>query len=151
MTPLLELHRYKGTLLFARKVLTAAMLLQLPILLAIVLKQMELHLHLHRLAGWTMPGKLYWLLNAATSLLAIVGFTVVCRQLSLWEGDLENTELVQRTALLGTRKIAASVQLFFYLIFLLPLFNLIPIIWARSKASSAIAELGEATTPRQRR
>ncbi|MDE2441698.1 MAG: hypothetical protein KGP14_11795, partial [Betaproteobacteria bacterium] len=72
---------------------------------------------------------------------AIVGFTIVCRRLALWEGDLENTEFAQRTRLLGSQKIAASVQFVFYLAFLMPLLNLIPVAWARSKASAAIRDL----------
>jgi hypothetical protein len=141
MTPLLELHRHKGTLQFARKLLTTAILLQLPFLIEIVLRQADLLLHLHVLGERQMPQKVTWLLSAATSILAIVGFAIVCRQLSLWEGNLEDTELAQRTRLLGSMKIAASIQFFFYLVFLIPLFNLIPVTWARSKASTAIRDL----------
>jgi hypothetical protein len=43
--------------------------------------------------------------------------------------------------MLGTRRIAASAQLFFYMIFLMPLFNLIPVAWARAKATAAIKDL----------
>lgn len=141
MTPLRELHRHKGTLQFARKLLTAAMVLQLPFLIEIVLRQADLLLHLNVLGDRQMPQKLTWVLSAATSILAIAGFTIVCRQLSLWEGNLEDTELARRTRLLGTRKIAAGIQFFFYLVFLVPLFNLIPVIWARAKASAAIHDL----------
>ena len=141
MTPLRELHRHKGTLQFARKLLTVAMVLQLPFLIEIVLRQADLLLHLNVLGDRQMPQKLTWVLSAATSILAIAGFTIVCRQLSLWEGNLEDTELARRTRLLGTRKIAAGIQFFFYLVFLVPLFNLIPVIWARAKASAAIHDL----------
>ena len=141
MAPLRELHRHKGTLQFARKLLTVAMVLQLPFLIEIVLRQADLLLHLNVLGNRQMPQKLTWVLSAATSILAIAGFTIVCRQLSLWEGNLEDTELARRTRLLGTRKIAAGIQFFFYLVFLVPLFNLIPVIWARAKASAAIHDL----------
>lgn len=141
MTPLLEIQRHKGTLQFARKLLTVAIVLQLPFLIEIVLRQADLLLHLNVLGDRQMPQKLTWVLSAATSILAIAGFTIVCRQLSLWEGNLEDTELARRTRLLGTRKIAAGIQFFFYLVFLVPLFNLIPVIWARAKASAAIHDL----------
>jgi len=141
MTPLLEIQRHKGTLQFARKLLTVAIVLQLPFLIEIVLRQGDLLLHLNVLGDRQMPTKLTWVLNAVTSIAAIVGFTIVCRQLSLWEGDLEDTELARRTRLLGSRRIAASIQFFFYLTFLVPVFNLIPVVWARSQASTAIDDL----------
>ena len=141
MTPLLEIQRHKGTLQFARKLLTVAIVLQLPFLIEIVLRQGDLLLHLNVLGDRQMPTKLTWVLNAVTSIAAIVGFTIVCRQLSLWEGDLEDTELARRTRLLGSRRIAASIQFFFYLTFFVPVFNLIPVVWARSQASTAISDL----------
>jgi hypothetical protein len=150
MTALREIHRHKSTLQLARKLLTAAIVLQLPFLIEIALRQADLLLHLNILGNRQMPEKTFWFLSLTASALAIVGFIIVCRQLSLWEGDLENTEFVQRTRLLGTMKIAAGVQLFFYLVFLLPLFNLIPVVWARSKATAAIQDL-ELLMPARRR
>ena len=141
MTPLRELHRHRGTLQFARKLLTMATVLQMPFLGEIVLRQADLLFHLNVLGDRQMPKSVTGLLCASTSILAIVGFTIVCRQLSLWEGNLEDTELARRTRLLGTMKIAASIQFFFYLVFLVPVFNLVPVLWARSKASAAIADL----------
>ncbi|GAB3349283.1 hypothetical protein [Lysobacter tyrosinilyticus] len=135
MASIHALRRQKGSLQFARKLLIAAVLFQLPFLVEIVLRQADL------LGGWQMPGKVTSLLWVATSLLAIVGFAMVCRQLELWEGDLESNEFAQRTRLLGSRKIAASIQLFFYLAFLTPLLNLVSVAWAISKASAAIREL----------
>lgn len=150
MTALREIHRHKSTLQLARKLLTAAIVLQLPFLIEIALRQADLLLHLNTLGNRQMPEKTFWFLSLTASALAIVGFTIVCRQLSLWEGDLENTEFVQRTRLLGTMKIAAGIQLFFYLVFLLPLFSLIPVVWARSKATAAIQDL-EVLMPNRRR
>ena len=83
MTPLLEIQRHKGTLQFARKLLTVAILLQLPFLIEIVLRQGDLLFHLNVLGDRQMFTKLTWVLNAVTSIAAIVGFTIVCRQLSL--------------------------------------------------------------------
>lgn len=150
MTALREIHRHKSTLQLARKLLTAAIVLQLPFLIEIALRQADLLLHLNILGNRQMPEKTFWFLSLTASALAIVGFIIVCRQLSLWEGDLENTEFVQRTRLLGTMKIAAGIQLFFYLVFLLPLFSLIPVVWARSKATAAIQDL-EVLMPARRR
>jgi hypothetical protein len=141
MTPLLELHRHKGTLQFARKLLTAAMVLQIPFLIVIMLRQTDLFFHLNVLGDRQMPPKVTGLLSVTSSILAIVGFTIVCRQLSLWEGSLQNTEFVQRTRLLGSMKIAISIQLIFYGLFLVPIFNLMPVVWARSKATAAIQDL----------
>jgi len=141
MTSIHQLRRQKSSLQFARKLLTAAVLFQLPFLIEIVLRQTDLFFHMSILGSRQMPGKVTSLLWFATSLLAIIGFTLVCRQLSLWEGDLENTEFAQHTRLLGSRKIAASIQLVFYLVFLMPVFNLIPVIWARFQASAAIRDL----------
>ena len=135
MASIPELRRQRGSLQLARKLLTTAALLQLPFLIEIVLRQAGV------LGSWQMPGKISAALWFATSLLAIVGFSMVCRQLDLWEGDLENADLAQRTRMLGSRKIAASIQLFFYLAFLMPLLNLVPVIWARSRASAAIGDL----------
>jgi len=150
MATLLEIQRHKGTLQFARKLLTLAILLQLPFLIEILLRQADLLLHLNVLGDRQMPKKLTWVLSAVTSIVAIVGFTIVCRQLSLWQGDLEDTEFAQRTRLLGSRKIAASVQFFFYLTFLVPVFNLIPVVWARSQASTAIGDLDLLSPVRRR-
>jgi TRAP-type mannitol/chloroaromatic compound transport system permease small subunit len=141
MTPLQQLDRFKGSLQFARKLLTGAFLLQSPLLIIILLRQIDLMVSFTILGNWQMSNPAFWLLSLTSSVLAIAGFTIVCRQLSLWEGDLESTEFVQRTALLGTRKIAAGVQLYFYLFFLMPLFNLVIVAWARSKASAAINDL----------
>lgn len=150
MSPLLQLQRHKGTLQFARKLLTTAIALQLPFLIEILLRQGDILLHLSILGDRQMPGKITALLCIATSLCAIAGFTLVCRELSLWEGDLENTEFAQRTRVLGSRKIAASVQFVFYLCFLVPLFCLVPVFWARSQASTAIRDI-ELLTPARRR
>lgn len=151
MTLLSQLHRHKGTLEFARGMLTLCIVLQLPFVIQILLRQGDLLFHLNILGDKQMPTKINWLLNGATSILAIVGFTMVCRQLSLWEGNLEETELVRRTRVLGTAKIAVSVQLFFYLVFLVPVFNLVPVLWARSKASGAIRDLEQLMPARRRR
>ena len=141
MASIHELRRQKGSLQFSRRLLTAAALVQLPFLIEIVLRQSDLLFHLNILGDRQMPGKAASLLWFVTFVLATVGFTLVCRQLSLWEGDLENTEVAQRTRLLGSRKIAASMQFIFYLVFLIPVFNLIPVLWARSQASAAIRDL----------
>ncbi len=141
MTPLQHLDRLKATLQFSRRLLTGAFLLQSPLLIIILLRQIDLMVSFTILGNWQLSSKVFWFLSLTSSALAIAGFTIVCRQLSLWEGDLEASEFVQRTALLGTRKIAAGAQLFFYLVFLLPLFNLIPVAWARAKASAAITDL----------
>jgi hypothetical protein len=150
MTPLRELHRHKGSLQFARRLLTAAILLQLPFLIEIVLRQSDLLLHLSILGDRQMPRKVTGVLWASTAIFAIAGFTIVCRQLSLWEGNLEDAELVSRTRLLGTRKIAAGIQFFFYLVFLVPVFSLIPVLWARSQASTAIDDLEQLLPARRR-
>lgn len=141
MTLLSDIKRHKGTLQFARRLLTIAVLLQLPILITIVLRQADFLLHLNILGDRQIPPKLNLFLWVAPAIFAIAGFTIVCRQLSLWEGDLENTEFAQRTRLLGSRRIAASIQFFFYLCFLVPVISLVPVFWARSQASTAIADL----------
>ena len=150
MTPLSELHRHRGTLLFARKLLTAAIVLQLPFLLEIVLRQADILLHSSILGDRQMPGRLTAVISVTASLLAIAGFTIVCRQLSLWEGHLEETEFAQRTRLLGSRRIAAGIQFFFYLVFLVPVFNLVPVFWARSQASTALRDLDQLVPARRR-
>lgn len=141
MASLSELRRQKNNLELARKLLTGTLLLELPFLIEIALRQSDLLLHTDILGTRQMPGSLAGFLWVASAVSAIVGFTIACRVLSLWEGDLENTEFAQRTRLLGSRKIAASIQLVFYLMFLIPLFNLMPAMWARSQASGAIRDL----------
>jgi hypothetical protein len=150
MARISEIRRQKSLLQLARKLLTTAILLQLPILVLIVLRQSDLMFGLDIIGTWQMPNRLFVLLWGGSSLLAIVGFAMVCRQLSLWDGDLEQTDFVRQTVLLGTRKIAASIQLFFYLSFLLPAINLIAIAWARSHASAAISGLAQHMPARRR-
>ena len=149
MTPLSELKRHRGTLQFARKLLTAAIVLQLPFLIEIVLRQADILLHMSILGDKQMSGRLTAVISVTSSILAIAGFTIVCRQLSLWEGHLEETEFAQRTRLLGSRKIAASIQFFFYLVFLVPVFNLVPVFWARSQASTALRDLDQLVPARR--
>lgn len=150
MTSVHELRRSKDNLQFSRTLLTVAALLQVPTLAGIALTQSQVIFHYS--LGWTLPSKVFWMLDFGTALLAIIGFTMVCRQLSLWEGNLESTEFVQRTRVLGTAKIAAGVQLFFYLSFLMPLINLVPVLWARSQAKKGILDLEDrlkASRPRR--
>lgn len=137
-------------MLFARRLLTLALVLQLPFLVVIALRQTDLFFHLHLIGDKQLPKSVTGLTWVGSSLLAIAGFTLVCRQLSLWEGHLEQTALAQRTRVLGSRKIAAGLQFFFYFVFLVPVFNLVPVLWARAQASSALADLAHMIPARRR-
>lgn len=145
-----ELQALQSQLQLARKLLTLGMLMQLPMIIEIVLRQGDV------LFGWgilgserMLPGRVDALLWVGSSLLAIAGFWTVCRRMGLWEGDLESTDIVRKTRLLGTRQLAAGVQFFFYLTFFLPLVNLITMAWARYHAGQGAAALAQHLAPRR--
>ena len=133
MTPLTELRRSRGTLALASKILMGAFLLELPFLVVIAARFMEFN--------WTLPKHVDSFLWAFSSLLAIIGYNMVSKQLSLWEEAMEESnipELISKTRMLGSTKATLDVLLTFYMAFLLPLFNLPIILWARSRARTGV-------------
>ncbi|CAN5236319.1 hypothetical protein BH11PSE11_BH11PSE11_16870 [soil metagenome] len=141
-----ELRRIRASLRFASKLLLFALLLELPFVgMAVV-----------RVARptwvWQFPDKLFWLLYFPSTLFAIVGFMMVCKQLGLWSDAMDSlTDLVDRTRLLGTAKLAAGAQLLFIFLFLLPLFNLPMIFWARAQAGRAGRDIDGVTQSARRK
>ena len=116
--------------------LLIAALVQLPLILLLVARKLDFN--------WTMPEKVYWLIHVTSVVLGIVGFAIVSRQLSSLDeapDALPISDFVRKTRVLGSAKIAASAQLLFYIMFLLPLANLGAILVARLRASRAIAGL----------
>src|SRR4051812_20455844 len=107
MYPIREIRRQQNVLDMASKVLTLALLLQVPILVIFASRMTRYF--------WTLPANVFWLLSGASSVLAIVGFTIVSRQLDLYDEAMADSplpDLAQKTRLLGGGKIVVSVQLF---------------------------------------
>jgi hypothetical protein len=127
-----ELRQISESLRFASKILSFALLLELPFVgMAVV-----------RVARptwvWQFPEKLFWALYLPSTFFAIVGFIIVCKQLGFWSDAMDSmADLVDRSRLLGTAKLAVGAQFIFTMLFLLPLFNLPMILWARAQANRA--------------
>ncbi len=135
MTADQELRRIQGALNLASMLLLAAVLAQLPLVVVMVVRFFVF--------SWTPPIKVYWFFNAVSSLFAIVGFIMVCRQLNLCEEAVENSFFpgVMRPRTLRGMELAGGVQLLFYGMFLVPLLNLPAILWGRARAKAAVRDI----------
>jgi hypothetical protein len=134
-----EIRRMQGTLIFARKLLTFAIFVQLPVFVVVAARQIDL--------PWTFSLKLFWLINGASCLAGIVGFVIACRQLNLIDETLEDSPIpgfIQEGRFPGSGRVLASAQLLFYALFIMPMVNALLFLWARWKAQSAIEAIDAA-------
>jgi hypothetical protein len=137
-----HLRQIKNSLSFANKLLLVALLIDLVFI--------SVGVYRHFQPEWALPLKLFGVLYVPCALLGIVGFWMVNRQLELTGDAFERMDdFVDRTWLLGTAKIALGVKFFFFVSFLMPMFNLPFILFARSRAKRAIRAIDAA--PRTRR
>ena len=111
-------------LLWAKRFLAIAGLVQLPFLLPILL-QIRLG---SGLFGFTV---------VVSAVFGILGFVITNRELDLRGEALEGSP----TGHLIGPNLKAGMTLFFYCAFLVPLLNLVIIIWAYARASSAVRAL----------
>ena len=113
-----------SSLLWAKKFLAVAGLVQLPFLLSILF-----HVRL--------PGALFGPMVVVSAVCGILGFVITNRELDLRGEALESSP----TGPLIGPNLKAGMALFFYGAFLLPLLNLVIIVWTYSRASSAVRAL----------
>ncbi len=136
-----EIRRSQNSLRLAAGLLNWAVLVQLPSLLAIAAMQAALALRFH--PSWELPNKLHGFLAVLAGLLGLAGFIMVRRMQSLWEDEEDEEGILQRLPVRGlsVAMAVAGIHVFFYVSFFLPLFNLLPILWARMKAARGLREL----------
>ena len=119
-----QLDEDTSSLLWAKKFLAVAGLVQLPFLLPILF-----HVRL--------PGVLFGPMAVVSAVCGILGFVITNRELDLRGEALESSP----TGPLIGPNLKAGMALFFYGAFLLPLLNLVIIFWTYSRASSAVRAL----------
>ncbi len=135
MTTNREIRRIQGSLQSASRFLLFAVLVQMPLLAVMVLRIFFIDL--------TVPIKVGWFFSAVSSLFAIVGFSMVCRQLGLWDEAMENSSFsgVMQPRTFRGMELAGGLQLLFYLMFLVPVLNLPAIFWGRARANAALRNI----------
>jgi hypothetical protein len=127
MSSIHESRRMLSAVKLGNKLLTCCVLLQLPLIFIIGVRFLQV--------DWAMPTKIFWLLNVVTSVLAIIGFSIIARQLRFLDEAAEAH---------------AGDKFFFYLSFLIPILNLFAVIFAKVRAASAIRKIEDmARVPRR--
>ena len=141
MTSPHEIRRSQNTLRLAGGLLNWAAFVQLPSLLTLAAMQAALAFRFQ--PPWELPGKLHGFVGCVAGLLGLAGFIMVRRMQPLWDGEQDDEGVLERLPVRGVSVAVtvACVHVFFYCSFFIPLFNLLPILWARLQAARGVREL----------